>query len=110
MRRSSLAATLLLATACTPMDWVKPDATPGQREADARQCQEEAWREASSSYMGLYRPFGPWMYRDAFGRPLVSYPYGPFADPFGDRYTEEQRLANFCMRAKGYELAPVAKK
>jgi hypothetical protein len=34
---------------------------------------------------------------------------GPFFDPYYDRTMEEQRLANFCMRAKGYELAPVPK-
>jgi hypothetical protein len=33
-------------------------------------------------------------------------PYSPFG-PFGDAYIEESRLAHFCMRAKGYELAPI---
>jgi hypothetical protein len=27
-------------------------------------------------------------------------------EAWGDPYMEEQRLAHFCMRAKGYELQP----
>ena len=91
------------------MEWVKADADAAQLEADSRQCQEEAWRQASFGYLNHYRAFAPWMYRDAFGRPLLGYTYGPFADPLGERYTEEQRLVNFCMHAKGYELAPAGK-
>ena len=43
------------------------------------------------------------------GRPLVGYPSAPFADPFGNRYMTEMRLADFCMRSKGYDLAEVKK-
>ena len=71
--------------------------------ADTQQCGQAAWREANYYSMG-YRPFGPWLYRDPFGRPFF-HPVGPFYD----RTLEEQRLADFCMRAKGYELAPVPK-
>jgi hypothetical protein len=87
------------------MQWVRSDATPEQLAGDTQQCEQAAWREANSYYLG-YRPFGPWLYRDVLGRPF-SHPAGPFYDPFYDGTMEEQRLANFCMRAKGYELAPV---
>jgi hypothetical protein len=109
MRGFCIAVVLALATACTPMQWVKPDATPAQFAADSQQCEQEAWREAHWNYMGYHPAFTPWMYRDGFGRPFAGRPFGPFYDPFSDRYMEEARLANFCMRAKGYELAPVQK-
>lgn len=76
------------ATACTPMQWVKPDASPEQVAQDAAQCQDAAWREArlrSWPYYGAGRRFG-----------------GGFNAPF----YEEGRLAEFCMRVKGYELVP----
>jgi hypothetical protein len=100
------AVLLALATGCAPMEWTKPDTSPEQFTADSQQCEMAAWREARWGYMDNYGAFGPWMYRDAFGRPFAGRPFGPFYDPLGERYMEEQRLANFCMRAKGYELAP----
>jgi len=87
------------------MEWTKPDATPEQLAADTQQCEQAAWSEANYYYYPGYRPFGPWLYR---GGPFF-HPVGPFYDPFYDGTMEEQRLANFCMRAKGYELAPVTK-
>ncbi|HYY62548.1 MAG TPA: hypothetical protein VE756_14285 [Burkholderiales bacterium] len=107
MGRIWIAATALLAAACAPMEWTRSDVTPEELAADTQQCGQAAWREANYYSMG-YRPFGPWLYRDAFGRPFF-HPVGPFYDPFYDRTLEEQRLADFCMRAKGYELAPVTK-
>jgi hypothetical protein len=109
MKSFCIAVALVLATGCTPMEWTKPDSNPEQLASDAQQCEMEAWREARWSYMGYYGAFGPWMYRDAFGRPFAGRPFGPFYDPLSDRYMEEQRLANFCMRTKGYELAPAQK-
>jgi hypothetical protein len=97
---------LVLAAACTPMQWVKPGASPDQFNLDAAQCQQEAWREARWRSF-LYRPLGPTLLHDRFGRPLMGWPYSPFGDPFGDEFMEESRLTNFCMRAKGYELVPV---
>ncbi len=35
-----------LAAACTPMQWVKQDATPEQLREDSIQCQQDAWLEA----------------------------------------------------------------
>jgi hypothetical protein len=99
-------ALLMLAAACTPVQWVRPDADAAQLDADSRQCQMQAWQEArwrSFSYFGMD---GPYFYRDPLGRPFLASAHGPFRDPFGDRFMEESRLANFCMRAKGYELQP----
>ena len=103
----SLAALILLG-ACTPMQWVRDEATtPAQLDADAAYCQEEAWREARFRAWA-WTPL-PVLARDAFGRPFITRPYSPFADPFGDPFFEEGRLAQFCMRAKGYRLEPVDK-
>jgi hypothetical protein len=98
-------ALLPIVVACTPMQWVKADGSPEQLSQDAAQCQQEAWREARwRSFM--YRPFGSTVFHDRYGRRFIGWPYGPFGDPFGDEFMEEQRLAQFCMRAKGYELVP----
>lgn len=88
------------------MQWVKQDAGPEQLNLDAAQCRQEAWREAR--WRGfLYRPFGMTTpLRDRHGR-RFGLPYSPLGDPFGDEFMEELRLADFCMRAKGYELVPV---
>ena len=47
------------------------------------------------------------MMQDAQGRRFFVGPTSPFGDPFSDQLMEEARLANFCMRSKGYELVPV---
>ena len=104
MRSVWIAALTLAAAGCAQMEWARPDATLEQLAADTQRCEQAAWSEANYYYMG-YRPFGPWLYR---GGPFF-HPVGPFYDPLYDRTMEEQRLANFCMRAKGYDLAPVTK-
>jgi len=68
----------------------------------------QAWREAQYRAF-YYRPYGPFAGRGSFGRPFLGWPYGPSSYPFGDPFLEETRLADFCMRAKGYELVPVEK-
>jgi hypothetical protein len=107
MKRLSLAL-LLVAAGCTPMQWARPDATPEQIEADSQYCQQVAWNEARLSYMGTFGAYGGSMYRDPLGRRFVASPFTPL-DPLGDRDMEEQRLANFCMRSRGYELVPAPK-
>ncbi len=106
MRFVALSALAVLAAACTPMHWVKADATPEQLREDSIQCQQDAWREARLRTW-YYRPFGPYVVRDAAGRRFVTWPYD--SGPFGDPYLEEARLAQFCMRSKGYDLQPVPK-
>ena len=112
MRRRILiliACAALAAAACTPMQWVKPQATPQQLDQDAAQCQQEAWREARLRTW-LYRPIGPAMLQDAQGRRFLVWPSSPLGDPFSDQLMEEARLASFCMRSKSYELVPVEPK
>ena len=93
----------LLVSACTPMEWVKPDADPAQAQADGQECQMRAWQESRWRALEYRSLAGPLYYRDPFGRPVyVARPY----EAWGDPYMEEQRLAHFCMRAKGYELQP----
>lgn len=103
----AIAAALLLLAGCTPMQWVKEDTTAEQLSADAALCQQEAWREARFRSWAAARPIAPIVLRDASGRPFVAWMDSPFYDPFGDPFMEEARLAQFCMRAKGYRLEPV---
>lgn len=96
-------ALAFVASACTPMAWVKPDFDPAQAQADGQECQMRAWQEARWRAAEYRAMIGPMFYTDRFGRPVtMARPYDAFADP----YMEEQRLAHFCMRAKGYELQP----
>jgi len=106
MRRLTLL--LLLATAaCTPMQWVRQDTAPEQLGRDLASCRQEAWREAQwRSALFLNRSYGATTVVDPQGRAIVV-PFSPFGDPFGDAYIEESRLANLCMRAKGYDLVPI---
>jgi hypothetical protein len=106
--RSSLLALTFLAAGCTPLQWVRQDATAEQLDKDMAQCQQEAWREAQWRAF-MYRPFGPTLLTDGRGRRFF-WPNSPLGDPFGDQFMEESRLAHFCMRAKGYELEPVEAK
>jgi hypothetical protein len=111
MRRAHaiLLALAAMLAACTPMQWVKQDATPEQLDSDVSECQQQAWREAR--YRAFwYRPGIPYIIQDPLGRRVFISPPGPFYDPFGDQFMEESRLANFCMRSKGYELQEVPKK
>jgi hypothetical protein len=110
MKRILIAATtLILVAGCAPMGWVKPDASAAELQQDMQQCQQAAWDEANYQSFQYFGSYGPFMYRDAFGRRYAAWPRSPFYDPFGDRFFEESRLARFCMRAKGYELAPLEK-
>ena len=103
---------LLFLAGCTPLQWVREGAMPdpGVLEKDASTCRQEAWREAQYRSWAYTRPYAPFVRRDPFGRGFVAWPYGPWPYPFSDPFFEEQRLADFCMRAKGYELVPVEKK
>ena len=98
---------LLASAACTPVQWVRHDTPAEQLSQDLAYCRQEAWREAQwHSAFFLNRYYGATTVIDPRGRPMVV-PYSPFGGPFGDSYIEESRLAHFCMRAKGYELAPI---
>jgi hypothetical protein len=100
-----IATVALLIAACTPMQWVRSDVTAEEAVADEELCRQAAWQETNFRYLD-YGPFGPWMNRDTFGSPLFYPPAGPFFDPLMNRDWDQARLADFCMRAKGYELVP----
>jgi hypothetical protein len=110
MRRLLIALATVLA-GCTPMQWTRDGAVPPAEalEKDSASCRQQAWREAqyrSWAYRSYWGP--PLMRRDPFGRAFTAWPYGPSPYPFyADPAFEETRLADFCMRAKGYELVPV---
>src|SRR5258708_3968894 len=106
MRLDTAIAIAALAAACTPMQWVKQDATPEQLREDSIQCQQDAWLEARMRSW-YYRPLAPIFTRDSLGNHLLGWPYNTYYDPFGDPYIEEARLTQFCMRNKGYALVPV---
>lgn len=103
MRIALPALAVVVLAACAPMQWVKPDAAPGQLEADMTECRNQAWQETRMRYAFL-QPVAPAVVTDSLGRRFLVHPYGPFADPFGHQFMEENRLADFCMHNKGWSL------
>ena len=92
--------------ACTPVQWVKPDAAAEQVRSDEQACRQAAWREAQfHSYWYQHR-----MQPVVVGPGQVIWPSGAFADPFAQQFLEENRLAQFCMESKGYLLEAIPKK
>ena len=108
MRFALAIPAFLLASDCTPMQWIKPDAAAAESEKDLAACRQEAWREARLTAPWFPQPL-PYIVRDAQGRQFLVSPMGGFNDPFNDTFMEESRLTNFCMRSKGYQLQPVEK-
>jgi hypothetical protein len=108
VRRIAL-LTLALAAGCTPMQWQKENTTAEQLRADEDDCRERAWREASQHAWEYNSMWGPAFARDPYGRSVTVWPNSPMADPYGYQMLEENRLAQFCMEAKGYSLVPVPK-
>lgn len=91
--RSGLFLMAALAVAgCTPMAYQKAGVTTTQATADEQDCRSLAAREAPS--LGMWLP----------GRPFGSGRRRFFGDPLLDRMQAESGLADFCMRARGYEL------
>jgi hypothetical protein len=108
MRRFAALA-FVLACGCTPMQWHKDDFSPEQFQRDELECRNAAWREANFRAWHYQSMLGPAVARDAAGRPFLVYPTSPLVDPYGYQMMEESRLAQFCMEAKGYTLAPAPK-
>jgi hypothetical protein len=104
MRPPAFFSVLLLA-ACTPMQWVKPDVDAGQMKRDEQACQQAAWREAQYHAYWYQHQFQPIV----VGPGRVIYPTGAYVDPFAHQLMQENRLAQFCMESKGYQLVPVPK-
>ncbi|MEK9968424.1 MAG: hypothetical protein VW600_04755 [Ferrovibrio sp.] len=99
----ALAISGLLAACVPPVAWQKPGVTLAEAQADSRDCaslaRDQAFRE--SFFAGPYfGGFGPMPYRYS--------PYGYHRhDSFMWRSQREGDLQNFCLRARGYHLAPV---
>lgn len=102
----------LLAGCGPPLAWQKPGVSLEETQADSRDCaslaRDQAFRESFFGYGGPSY-YGAWPSR--FG-PYPS-PYGGYGnyywqDSFMWRAQREGDLQNFCLRARGYHLAPVA--
>ena len=94
---SSIAATLaltLLVPSCASMHWVRPNTSGDQANLDETQC-----RNAAVSETNLY-PYPAPAYGPAWRNNYGYAPSGP--DPL-----KRSELENFCMRSRGYALAPV---
>ena len=76
----------LLACACSTSQWVREGVTADGADRDLIDCQRWAGREATLRAEGFYGPSPAW---------------------HGQRVLDEARLADFCMRAKGYERSSV---
>jgi hypothetical protein len=108
MHRSFAFATLAVALslgACESYTWEKAGATDTAMQADQQDCRQQAASEAFRSY-AFYSGFpimgpGYWGYRFQpdywFWRQRLD----------SERMFYENRLANFCMRNKGYALVKV---
>ncbi len=105
MGRILSSALLLSVAACAPMQWVKAGGDAALLEKDLAECGREAWLEAYSRNV-FTGPAAPAVIRDAQGRLATINPYGPLSDPF----FLESRLAERCMRMRGWRLEPVTPK
>lgn len=98
----------LLSACGPPMAWQKPGVTLAEAQADSRDCanlaRDQAFRESffGGPYYGGY--YGRWPSRLG---PYPS-PYGHYRhDPFMYRQQRESELQTFCLRSRGYHLAPI---
>ena len=88
------------------MQWVKPGADAAMLSEDTAQCYKQAQREAWL-HSSMFPPTIPIVVRDAQGRSSVTWRHPYAYDPFGERFREEHRLMDFCLRVKGYSLVPL---
>lgn len=95
MRSLALLTIVLAVAGCTPMAHQRAGVTTAQTRADEQECRSMAAREVLP--MGMWIP----------GRPFGGRPRHYFGDPLLDRMHAESSLADFCMRARGYELRPL---
>ena len=104
MMRASLLLLFAVLGGCTPMRWEHPQYGLAGAQEDVASCNQsaraEAWRYQMQAR--IWEP--PRYYRDRDGRIIY--------DPWGssrryDPWMDEARLADYCMRNKGYRLVPV---
>ena len=103
MRSLGILSVFLAVTlgACST-EWMKPDVTAEQSDRQQVDCQHWARREAGLRAEGFYGP-GHYPYG-----PLGYHRFGPGTtmDPWGYRTLDEASLADWCMRANGYQRVP----
>ena len=112
MRPALIAITTLAAlaaAACASPQWAKKDTAAEQVQADLRECEDAAFREANAVPLP-YPTMDPVILQDSSGQRFNVYPTGPFADPHGERFMRQARLARECMSKRGYELVPAEPK
>lgn len=100
----SLALLVSLLAACTPVTWVKPDTPAEQVASDEQVCRQAAAREASFHSYQYHHRMQPMVVAPG----QVAFPGGPYVDPHAEQFLHENRLAQFCMESKGYQLAPAS--
>jgi hypothetical protein len=108
VRRWMIVCAMVTLAGCAPMEWRKAGVTAEVAAADAAECRRIAqvqawrleWRRGLFSHGHLVRGADGRLYRA----------FDPFFDdgPFEDRFFLEQELEDDCLRAKGYELVPLA--
>ena len=88
---------------CTPLQWQHPVYGTSRTEADLAACDHAAIQESNRYISSLPTPAFPHVYTLSNGQrvvdPAPQFAYTPYADV--------SELRSFCMRSKGYELAPV---
>ena len=99
-----LALLISLLAACTPLEWVKPDTAADQAAHDEQACRQAAAREASFHGYQYHHRLQPMVIAPG----QVVFPSGAYVDPHAEQFLHENRLAQFCMESKGYQLAPAA--
>ena len=93
-----------LAACGTPAVYTKAGASEDVAKADLTDCRSAARDESWRSY-GFGYGFGPGPWGWGFGYGGSRFLWRQRLA--SDRYFEEGRLADFCMRNKGYTLTPV---
>ena len=102
MRAAVVLSILILASGCAaqPRQWDKPGVDREMAREDLRECRRAATNAAWRSQYDHNVPRYP--------RATGVYPAGRIDSHYArrdpDRFTNEARLASFCMRNKGYEL------
>jgi len=92
-------------SACTPMRWDHPFIDPAARAHDSAHCRQSAYLEAQQELF-----FSQWWHRPVAVRGRdgrIYYVRDPYSWHHHDSFFQEQRLFEFCMRAKGYRLVPI---
>jgi hypothetical protein len=104
---AALAVGLLMAACAPATEYVRPDMTVAQRDADEKACLDQAEREAldeSFSSHPLYPPLRDTQFVDEGG------PDGGGRNvSYTRRGARVYELTQYCMEQRGYKLVPVSK-